>query len=80
MGKTLKTAIIGAGRIGTLHAEVCSKFKEVDIVGIIDIEEAKARSLANKYNTKFFIDLNTLIKNNDLDIAAICTPTPEFVS
>lgn len=78
----VKVAIIGAGNIGRIHAEVCSKISNVHIAGIVDREEETAKNLACTYKTKYFTNLDMLLKKENIDIAAICTPTylhPEMV-
>ncbi|MBC7334108.1 MAG: Gfo/Idh/MocA family oxidoreductase [Actinobacteria bacterium] len=71
----LKTAIIGMGNIGKLHAEVCSKFNELEIVGIVDTNKEIGIKAAEIYKTKFYTDLDDLIRNDKIDIAVVCTPT-----
>lgn len=71
--KKLNFAIVGAGRIGTRHAEHANKFGR--LVAIADIEREKAQLLGNNYlNTRIYEDINSMLENEKIDVLAICTP------
>lgn len=75
MNIVTNVAIIGAGKIGRLHAEVCSRIKNVFITAVVDLDEEKGKELADTYGAKFYKNLDELLKNENLNIVAICTPT-----
>lgn len=75
MNRIINIAILGAGRIGRLHAEVCNKIKNVDIVAIVDLDEEKGKDLASLCEAKFYKNLDELLINENLDVVAVCTPT-----
>ncbi|OIR07013.1 putative oxidoreductase YcjS [mine drainage metagenome] len=71
--KETNFAIIGCGRIAQRHAEHISK--RGNLQAVCDIDESKAISLAEKYNSKCYTDLNKmLVEEKQLDVVAICTP------
>ena len=53
--KRLRFAIVGCGRIAQRHAEHIDRF--VNLVAACDIDENKARTLADTYDADPFIDL-----------------------
>lgn len=75
MGSLLNVAIMGAGKIGRLHADVCSRFNNLNISAILDLDEKIGKELADIYSTKFYDDIEELLKKENLDIVAVCTPT-----
>lgn len=75
MGNLLNVAIIGAGEIGKLHTDVCSRFNNLNISAVVDLDEKTGKELADNYKARFYNDIDKLLKNEKLDIAAICTPT-----
>lgn len=71
--KKIKFAIIGTGRIGQRHAEHIHNLGELSAV--CDIKEDVVKSLAQKYNCKYYTDIDHLLKNeNSIDVVSICTP------
>jgi predicted dehydrogenase len=71
----IKIGIVGAGFIGKIHANMCNKIKNASVVATVDKVERKAKDLANKFNTKFYSDIDMLLDNENVDVVAICTPT-----
>lgn len=50
----LAVSVIGAGHLGSLHARMLSQIPDADLVGVYDIDEAKASALAAELNTRTF--------------------------
>jgi predicted dehydrogenase len=71
----IKIAIVGAGYIGSLHANICKKMRNVSVVAIVDKIVEKAKDLASSINAKFYTDIDALLNNEDTDAVVICTPT-----
>ena len=69
----LKIAIVGCGRIAQRHAEHI--FNKAILVAVCDIVTEKADELAQKYSTKAYYDLDTMLKSEiNIDVVAICSP------
>ncbi|MBW8000708.1 MAG: Gfo/Idh/MocA family oxidoreductase [Planctomycetes bacterium] len=71
--KKLRTAIIGAGKMGAIHAKVYHQLKISEFVGIVDVDYGKARKLARKYKCEAFSDCSDLL--GKVDAVTIATPT-----
>lgn len=73
----VKISIVGLGGITQItHLPVLSKMEDVEIVSVCDIDKAKARSIANKYNIKNYSNnLEELFKNVETDLLIIASPT-----
>ena len=69
----LKLGLIGCGGMGNHHARILSKMPEVNIVGVCDIIEEKARKLAEEIGTKWCVDFRDLL--DDVDAVWVC-PEP----
>ena len=69
----LKAAVIGTGRLGTLHARVYSEIPHIKLIGVCDTDIHKAAGIAHQYNTKAYDEYKTLIPQ--ADIVSIATPT-----
>ena len=71
----VKIAIVGAGYIGKLHANICKEIQNASVVAIVDMVEEKAKDLAFELGAKFYTDVDMLLDNKDIDVVAVCTPT-----
>ena len=69
----LKIGVIGLGSMGKNHARVCSEIEQIELAGVSDINETLARNIAEKFNTKSFVNYNELLR--ECDAAIIATPT-----
>ncbi|MBA7703914.1 Inositol 2-dehydrogenase/D-chiro-inositol 3-dehydrogenase [subsurface metagenome] len=72
----LKSAIIGAGIMGELHTKACAQYKDVKLTAICDINEGKARKLAQDYGGEIavYTDYRDMLDESDVDIIHILTP------
>lgn len=70
--KILPIGVVGCGVLGSRHAEIYKSLPDVQLVGIYDISESRAQSLANRLNVKAFANLNDLTR--EIQAASVCTP------
>jgi predicted dehydrogenase len=69
----LKIGIIGAGRLGSFHADKCVAHPEVELVGIADPCEIARNNLARKHNVHSFDSFDGLLPL--VDAVIIASPT-----
>jgi len=70
----IRIGIVGAGIWGTMHARAYAQNPLVELVAICDLDEGRARRLAEQYgNPKVFTDLNEMF-NLGLDGISVVTP------
>jgi predicted dehydrogenase len=69
----LRTAIIGAGKMGGIHAKVYSQLPQSQFVGVADVDSTKAQKLADQYNVAAFSDPKDLV--GKVDAVTISAPT-----
>lgn len=73
MKRKLRFAIVGCGRIAQRHAEHIEKIGE--LAAVCDIVESKAVRLSEKYNSKAYFSLDTMLSElQDVDVISICSP------
>jgi myo-inositol 2-dehydrogenase/D-chiro-inositol 1-dehydrogenase len=77
-GKKLHFGIIGAGRIGCVHAETLAfRMPEAEIVSIFDVNTQAAQSLAARCNIpKVAASAEEVLSDPKIDAVLICSPTP----
>jgi len=71
----LKAVILGAGRMGRIHSMNLSKMKDVEIVGIVDMDVDRAKNLAQTLGVQPYTEFSSVIKSNKPDVAIITTST-----
>lgn len=71
----IRVSVLGLGYMGQNHLRVISKFPEVKVVAICDIDLGKTKKLAKLYKVRAYSDYKKLIRNEDLDAVFICLPT-----
>ena len=71
----MKVGVIGCGGIAPLHIRVYQKLRDVEVVGLCDLNEERAKSLAARFQVKkTFKDYWDMFEKEDLDLVDICTP------
>ncbi len=71
----MNVGIIGCGGMGTLHAQMAANCG-LNIVACADIRKEKAVHLAQQHKAQAIEDCFALVRRAEVDIVAICTPTP----
>ncbi|MCX7704007.1 MAG: Gfo/Idh/MocA family oxidoreductase [Planctomycetota bacterium] len=69
----LKVAVVGVGHLGKAHARIYSETKGVELVGVVDIDSAVARAVADKLGTRAFYDHRDVL--GMVDAVSIVVPT-----
>lgn len=74
MKATLKVGVVGVGYLGRFHALKYRDMEGVDLVGVVDIEERRAREVASECSTQAFYHHSSLFGR--VDAVSIAVPTP----
>jgi len=69
----LRVAVIGVGHLGSIHARIYSEMKNIELVGVCDIDIRKARKVARACKTKAYASYKDLI--GQIDAASVVVPT-----
>jgi predicted dehydrogenase len=69
----LRTAVVGAGKMGAIHSKVYSQLNESELVAVVDVQKDKADTLAGQYGCQSFTDIEALI--DKVDAVTISAPT-----
>src|SRR5258708_7242498 len=68
----LRAAVIGAGRLGTLHARKYSAIANIKLAHIVDIDTERAGALANEVGATPLADYRKLV--GKVDLVTIASP------
>lgn len=66
--------LIGTGLWGGLHATVYGSTAEVELLGVADIVEERARAVAEQCGAKHYTDYRELLKDERIKAVSIVTP------
>ncbi len=69
----IKTAVIGVGHLGKFHARICSENPDIELAGVVDVNEENAKKIAEEYNTKSFTDFKDVL--DEVDAVHVVVPT-----
>ena len=69
----IRTAVVGAGKMGAIHAKVYSQLPQSELVAVVDLDANRAKSLAEQYNCLACTDYSDIL--GKVDAVTISTPT-----
>ena len=71
--KIIQFALVGCGKIGLRHAQLCADSGK--LVAVCDIDREKANQMAEKYSAACYYSMGDLLKGEkNIDLLVICTP------
>ncbi len=73
MTKKVKVGVVGVGRLGGFHGEKYAEIETSELVGISDVDEARATEVAGRLGVRAYSDYRELIPL--VDAVSIATPT-----
>lgn len=73
ISKPLRMGVIGVGNMGRHHVRVLSLLKDIELVGVSDINLERGLDMASKYQTHFFENYLELLAH--VDAVSIAVPT-----
>lgn len=69
----IRTAVVGAGKMGAIHAKVYSQLPQSELVAVVDVDANKSQGLADRYNCLASTDCAEIV--DKVDAVTIATPT-----
>ena len=76
--KTLNVGIVGAGRIGNVHAQsITYHIPQARVVRVTDVNAQAAQALAERYGIPAWgTDYMEIVRDPQVDAVLVCSPTP----
>ncbi|HKB79705.1 MAG TPA: Gfo/Idh/MocA family oxidoreductase, partial [Thermoanaerobaculia bacterium] len=69
----IRIGVVGTGYLGRLHTRIASEIPEVQLAGIVEMDDAVAREVAESFHVRRFENVAALAK--EVDCAVVATPT-----
>jgi len=70
--RPLKMGVIGVGNMGRHHVRILSLLKDIELVGVSDVDLAKGIEIASQYQTHFYENYEDMLSGVD----AVCIAVP----
>jgi len=74
--KIYNIAILGCGKVAHLHAQAIKNLESARLAGVWSRTGKTAEVFAEQYKVPFYRDIEKLVKNEEVDLAIVCTPHP----
>ena len=72
----LRTALIGCGKVGQIHAAALRELPESEFVAVCDRDPQRAAAFAERFGIRGYTNLGKLLKETAAQAITICTPHP----
>lgn len=69
----LRVGVVGVGYLGRFHARIYADMPDVELVGVVDVDSARAREIAEQHGCEAYTDYNDLLGR--VDAVSIVVPT-----
>ena len=69
----LKTAVIGVGYLGRLHAHKLMSLPESELIGVVDINPEQGQKISKELDVPFYLNFEAIL--NKVDAVTIAVPT-----
>jgi myo-inositol 2-dehydrogenase/D-chiro-inositol 1-dehydrogenase len=79
MSTPLEFLVVGAGRIGSIHAGNAAAHPNAKVRSVVDVNKDAAQQLANRHGAKVFNDVDEAIKDPGVGAVLICSSTDTHV-
>jgi len=76
--EVIRTAVVGAGRMGAIHARVCHSLPGVRLVAIVDSDPARAGALAGQFGCRACTSCEEIL--DQVDAVTLSAPTVTHLS
>jgi predicted dehydrogenase len=73
---TVRTALVGCGKVGQIHAAALRDLPESAFVAVCDRDPARAAAFAGRYGVRPYDDVAAMIRDAGVQAIFVCTPHP----
>ena len=76
----LRTALIGCGKVGQIHAQALRELPESEFVAVCDPVFERAESLARPGGARAFVEVGPMLRDTRPQVVLIATPHPQHAA
>ena len=74
--RPVRTALIGCGKVGQIHAAALCELAESELVAVCDSDSQRASAFSARFGACAFTDVGELLKEAAPQAIVVCTPHP----
>jgi UDP-N-acetyl-2-amino-2-deoxyglucuronate dehydrogenase len=74
--QSVRTALIGCGKVGQIHATALRALPEADFVAVCDSNPQRAAAFAERFGVHPYTDVVTMLRDAGVQAVVVCTPHP----
>ena len=74
--ETIRTAIIGCGKVGHLHAKAFAGIDGVELAAAYDSDSGRAEAYAGQYGLRAYDSIEKMVKDAGVQVVSVCAPHP----
>lgn len=71
--RPIRAGVVGVGQMGRYHVGVLAELPQVELIGIVDVDQSRIQHLADTYNTAALTDYRELL--GEVDVVSVAVPT-----
>ena len=76
LNRKIRIAIVGCGRISQKHFEAIERHTDqFELISVCDTDPSILSLNYEKHNLQTYLQLDEMLKNEDLDLVVLCTPS-----
>ncbi len=79
LGRPLRAAVIGTGRIAGQHLACLERLPDAELVGVCDLSAARAEAVAQRWQVPWYVDHRRLLAEQTPDVVHVTTPPAAHV-
>jgi UDP-N-acetyl-2-amino-2-deoxyglucuronate dehydrogenase len=72
----VRTALVGCGKVGHIHAQALGALPESHFVAACDVDPVRAREFAARYGVEAYTDVLALLQGSAVEALCVATPHP----
>jgi predicted dehydrogenase len=72
----VRTALVGCGKVGRIHAQALASLAESEFVAACDVELDRASALSTQYSIAAYDDIGWMLDRSQIQALCIATPHP----
>src|SRR5947209_1832783 len=73
---TVRTALVGCGKVGQIHAAALRQLPESTFAAVCDRDPARAAAFAGRYGVRPYDDVGRMVREAGAEAVVVCTPHP----
>lgn len=74
MGDRIRTAVLGVGAFGEVHARTYHESEVADLVCVCDLNADRAKEIAAKYRCEYTTNSQEIADDNSIQVVSVATP------